>query len=293
VSDDIEVASVTLNLDGAEINKATGFIDYRNAIGSYTHPNLTNGPHVLVVTGLDKAGKTTTQTINFEKVAPYQPVYAGEIFYMPFDGDYLELVNIKEATKVGSPSFSDIAEKGKSYAGANQAYLTFPTAGITNDEFSAVFWYRVNASPDRSGILTIGPPDPALPATPNNRKSGFRLFREAAGAKQRIKLNVGTGASDSWFDGGAAADVDPAVNQWVHLAITISQSKAVVYLNGNVVSQGNFDGVDWTGCDIFSIASGAPRFMEWGHLSDQSLYDELRIFNKALTQAEIQAIMND
>jgi hypothetical protein len=64
-----------------------------------------------------------------------------------------------------------------------------------------------------------------------------------------------------------------------------------VYINGQVVSEGTFDGVDWTGCDILSIASGAPRFTEWGHLSDLSLYDELRMFNKALTQAEVQAIM--
>jgi hypothetical protein len=50
--------------------------------------------------------------------------------------------------------------------------------------------------------------------------------------------------------------------------------------------------VDWTGCDVLSIASGAPRFMEWGHLSDQSLFDELRLFNKALSQAEVQAVMD-
>jgi hypothetical protein len=37
--------------------------------------------------------------------------------------------------------------------------------------------------------------------------------------------------------------------------------------------------------------SGAPRFMEWGHLSDQSFMDELRLFNKALTQSQVQAVM--
>jgi hypothetical protein len=39
--------------------------------------------------------------------------------------------------------------------------------------------------------------------------------------------------------------------------------------------------------------SGAPRFTEWGHLSDESYMDELRIFNKALSQAEIQTIIDD
>ncbi|HKZ37938.1 MAG TPA: hypothetical protein VJ184_09820, partial [Chryseolinea sp.] len=65
----------------------------------------------------------------------------------------------------------------------------------------------------------------------------------------------------------------------------------VVYINGEIVSQGSFNGVDWAGCDVLSIASGAPRFMEWNHLSDLSLYDELRLFNRALTQEEVKATM--
>jgi hypothetical protein len=37
--------------------------------------------------------------------------------------------------------------------------------------------------------------------------------------------------------------------------------------------------------------SGAPRFTEWGHLSDLSYLDELYFFDVALTQEEIQTIM--
>src|SRR5690606_19901438 len=108
-----------------------------------------------------------------------------------------------------------------------------------------------------------------------------------------FKLNVGNGTADVWFDGGANADVDPTVDQWNHFAFTISGTECKVYINGTVVSEGAFAGVDWTGCDVLSIMSGAPRFMEWGHLSDESFMDELRIFNKALTQAEIQTIIDD
>ena len=41
-----------------------------------------------------------------------------------------------------------------------------------------------------------------------------------------------------------------------------------------------------------SIMSGVPRFSGWNHLSDLSHLDELRLFNKVLTQSEIQGIMN-
>lgn len=292
VVDDIEIQTIAVMLDGVKIQEFTDFKDYRRALETYQYETLTNGVHTLSITATDLSGKSTTQSVNFEKVAPYQPVYAGETFYMPFDGDYLELVSIQNAAKVGAPGFADDAVAGtKSYDGAADSYLTFPTEGLLTDEFSAAFWYKLNASPDRAGILTIGPPDPNLPNTPNNRKSGFRLFRENAGGKQRIKLNVGNGEADHWFDGGAAADIDPASGAWHHIAFTIAADKVAVYLNGVVVSQGTFPGIDWTGTDIMSIASGAPRFTEWGHLSDQSQIDELRLFNKALTQAEVLALM--
>ena len=290
-TDDIEIQKVAFSLDGTEVGSLSDFKDYRRAATTYTYESLTNGTHTLVVTVTDLAGKNTATTVNFEKVPPYQPVFDGETFYAPFDGDYMDLIQIVNATKVGSPGFNDAGKHGKSYAGAADAYLTFPTSGITTNEFSAAFWYNLNAAPDRSGILTIGPPDPNLPATPNNRKSGFRFFREGSPTNQTFKLNVGDGAADSWFDGGAAASLNPGTTDWVHLAFTISDSQVVVYINGNVVSQGSFAGVDWTGCDVFSIASGAPRFTEWGHLSDQSLFDELRLFNKALTKDEVVAIM--
>src|SRR5689334_17470755 len=78
-------------------------------------------------------------------------------------------------------------------------------------------------------------------AEPNKRTSGFRLFREGSATKQTFKLNVGTGTSDSWFDGGDAASINPAVTTgWIHVAFTISQTKAAVYINGNLVSSGNF-----------------------------------------------------
>lgn len=222
---------------------------------------------------------------------PYTAKYAGEIFYMPFEGNYKELISKSDATKVGSPTFAD-GKLGKAYAGAADSYLTFPTTNLKNSTFSAVFWMKINATPDRAGILVMGPPDAAAPTAMNNRTSGFRFFRENAGGKQRFKLNAGNGTADSWFDGGAAADVDPTTGTWNHFAYTISGTECVVYINGEIAKQGTFGGIDWTGCDILSIMSGAPRFTGWNHFSDLSLMDELRIFNKALTQAEVKTIMN-
>lgn len=286
--DDIELALVTVSVDGNQIASYDEFTDYRIVTRELTYDNVTIGDHVVSVSATDIVGNTTTVTANFTKEPPYVPLYEGEMLYMPFDGDYTNLVNSMPATTVGSPGFAGESYAGNNaYAGATDSYLTVPTEGLLSSQFTASFWYKVDANPNRAGILTVGPPDEDNPDAQNNRTSGFRFFREDAGGMQRFKLNVGTGDGESWFDGGSAADVDPTTNEWIHLAFTISESEAVVYINGNVVSQNSFAGVDWTGCDILSIMSGAPRFTGWNHLSDLSYMDELRIFNVALTQSEI------
>jgi hypothetical protein len=216
-----------------------------------------------------------------ENDKPYAPKYSNEVFYMPFDGDYKDLVSKTEASKVGSPGFAT-GKKGQAYAGASDSYITFPTAGITGGSYSAVLWYKVNGAPDRSGILNSG-------LASEDRTKGFRLFREGSASLQRIKLNVGTGAGETWNDGKEI--VAPATD-WVHVAFTVSPTKCIVYINGEVAAEANTTGgIDWTGCNTLSIGSGAPNFTYWGHSYDLSLYDELRLFNKELSKSEIQAII--
>ncbi|SHG21599.1 LamG-like jellyroll fold domain-containing protein [Flagellimonas flava] len=295
VTDDIEVASIQASIDGNQIAAMSDFLDYRRVlVDNVTYDNLADGNHTFNVSATDLDGKNTSVTVNFVKEPAYVPLYAGEVLYMPFDGDYFDLVGLRPANQVGSPGFNGEGFVGlDSYAGASNSHLELASEGMLSDEFSAVFWYKVNADPDRAGVLVIGPPDTenaGFPETQNLRTNGFRFFRENAGGEQRFKLNVGTGAGEAWFDGGDAADL-PADAGWSHMAFTISQSRATVYINGEIVSQGDFAGVDWTNCDLVSIMSGAPRFTGWGHLSDLSNMDELRMFNRELSQNEIQSIM--
>ena len=199
----------------------------------------------------------------------------GQMFYMDFEDNFEEYQSLNEATAVGSPGFA-VGKVGNAYAGAENSYLTFSTAAMAAPLSSTMtfsFWYKVNATPDRAGLLVIGPKQEGAPADKqNNRSSGFRLFRENASGMQRIKANVGNGEADTWVDGAEAADIDPAKDTW----------------HGEEVKSSDVS-ISWKGCDIMSIGSGSPRFNEWGHKSDHSLIDELRIYNKALSATDIKA----
>ncbi|WP_047418332.1 LamG domain-containing protein [Cellulophaga sp. Hel_I_12] len=297
VEDDLGIANITVVLDGAEIANISSFANAKLVVVDDLTSEVATGMHTLTITVTDINDVVATQSATFEKkdTPPYFPVFEGENFYMAFDGDYSEAISGSEATQVGTVGFTVDAKVGTgAYAGATDSYLTYPATALQSQTFSATMWYNLNATPNRAGILVMGPEDTANPNFPNvqnNRRNGFRFFREnGAAGFQRFKLNVGNGTADSWIDGGTAADVANDAG-WVHLAFTISPSKAVVYINGVAVRESTISGVDFTGCDLLSIMSGAPRFSEWGHKSDLSNLDELRIFNKELSQEEITNVI--
>lgn len=290
VTDDIEITNIEITLNGSPLETYTEFTDFRRVTRAHLSDSLALGDYTFAVTATDGSGKSTTKEVDFEISNVYQAKYDGEFFYMPFEGNaYLDLLEELSATKVGNPGFA-AGKSGRAYAGATNGYVTLPAAELINDEFSASFWYKVNAAPDRAGILTVSPPGP----TNNNRTSGFRFFREGGATNQTFKLNVGNGTADVWVDGGAAASINPAnTTGWIHLAFTISPTRAAVYIDGVMVKESVLTGLSWAGCDVFTIGSGAPNFTEWNHLSDLSLIDELRIFDKALTLEEVQEIFED
>ncbi len=234
---------------------------------------------------------------NYPEEPPKPPISEdGQIFYLSFEDNYKDAVSDQDATKVGNPDFAD-GKVGKAYAGIQDGYLTFRLSDLASElgsDLTVGFWYRVNANPDRAGIIVIGPAtEGASPEAQNNRTSGFRIFREKGddnNTVQRIKANVGNGTGDGWLDGGTNADIAVTAG-WKYITLTLTEGKATFYIDGEEVASNDLSRISWAGCDIMSIGSGVPRFTEWGHLSDNSLIDELRIYNKALTAQEIKDII--
>ncbi|MEO1011094.1 MAG: LamG domain-containing protein [Bacteroidota bacterium] len=296
-SDDIELGTVRVVMDGTEVANYNSFKDYRRFIvDDLVYDGIGDGAHELAVTATDLDGKSTTTTSSFTKEPAYIPKYAGEILYMSFDGDYTDLISFQKAGVEGDPGFNDESLNGPSaYAGALNSYLTLTTEELTNPEFSAIFWLNLNDAANREGLkragLLVMSPPMTEGGTRNDLTKGFRLFREEVGGNQVVKLNVGSGETGHWFDGGQAAALPNG--EWANVAFTLSADTATVYINGQVVSTGLYDGVDWTDCNILSIMSGDPNFTQWNHWSDQSLLDDLRIFNRVLSQEEVQQIIGD
>ncbi|MGE5943357.1 MAG: LamG-like jellyroll fold domain-containing protein [Flavobacteriales bacterium] len=292
VEDDIEVGSITVMLDGMEIAsyEVGSYVDYRIVNKTLTNDNIAIGEHTLTVTATDLVGNVTTSTSNFSKEPPYTPLYPGEILYMPFNGDYTDLVTSTPASEVGSPGFNvGGGISGSAYQGAANSYLTFPSDNLAQgSNFSATFWLKIDASDGRAGIISMAPTDPS---SPSDKPSGFGLIREANGSNQKFILLVGNGTNATWVNPGDPATIDPSVNNWVHFGITISENNLSLYMDGELVGQSAFTGIDWTGVGDLSIMSGDPNFSGWNHKTEKGQMDELRLYNTTLTQDEVQTIM--
>lgn len=285
VTDDVALKTVVVKYDAEVLTTYSTFTDVKHlSINDLVKTGVPNGSHTITLIATDSDNNVVTKTADFVKkeAEPYIPKYNGEVFYMPFEGNFYDLVSANPASEVGTPGFAGSGALGttNSYVAGTNNYLTFPTSGLTSNEFSGSFWYKVNSNPDRAGILVVG--------KDTERFQGFRLFREGSATEQRIKLNVGTGSGDSWNDGGV---LNAAVGDWVNITFTISATESKIYFNGELQNTATFSNpIDWTGCTTMTIGSGGPTFSYWNHLSDNSKMDELRLFNKALTLSEVQNI---
>lgn len=286
-SDDIELGKVIATLDGNVISTDTSFLDYRNLSKDYVFKGLSLGNHLFKVEATDLTGKTTSKTFNFT-VSKYNPLLASESLYVPFNSgnDFNDLVNLLSPSIVGAPSTAT-GKNGVAYKGGTDSYFSFPLSGLYSDKgISFTFWYKVNASPDRAGIITI---NDNTNDKDENRFQGLRLFREGNATSQRIKLNVGTNTGESWNDGGVI-NVDGST--WVHVGVTVSPTESKIYLNGVLQNTATYkQPFDFSTSTTLNIGSGAPSFTYWNHLSDLSVIDELRVYNTALTDAEVKATM--
>lgn len=291
IADDIELSKVDISLNGNLLKSYTDFIDYRGMKGVYTYPDLGVGAHTFTVVATDLSGKTTTKTFSFN-ISKYNKLLESETLYVPFNpgGDYKDLINFVSPTVIGAPASTSATggHVGAAYQGATDSYLSFPLTGLySSDGISFSFWYKLNASPDRSGIIVINDNDNN---SDDNRTGGMRLFREGSATSQTLKINVGIGSGgESWNDGGALSGTNAP---WVHVAVTISPTESKIYFNGVLQRTATYTtGFNFSSSSTVSVGSGAPSFTYWDHKSDLSLYDEFRVFNKVLTPEEIQTLM--
>jgi arabinan endo-1,5-alpha-L-arabinosidase len=91
--------------------------------------------------------------------------------------------------------------------------------------------------------------------------------------------------SSRWYDGTSGMTVN--TGEWTHLALIVNKGKVRFYVNG----EQKFNGSSFP--DIFTSASSSFSLgVNWWDPPFQGMIDELRVYDGALSQSEIEELYN-
>ena len=159
----------------------------------------------------------------------------------------------------------------KSVAGQNKGRINYNFSDII-DQFTICFWININLLRASEDMVFTG-------STPLN----FYLTRNGIGSNYKIYM-FGNTTAFLTLNGAWVAD-----NKWRHIIITAeksgTQTKLTSYLNGE------FNGTQTSGTWVSN--SGVSWIQLYGYnLTFQGNLDDLRFYNKVLTQEQITELYN-
>jgi len=153
-----------------------------------------------------------------------------------------------------------------------QNYATLPAATYFSGDFTIECWVNPTAHTNWSRIIDFG----------NGAGSNNVLFA----------TSYGTSGQPGFYVGGAQfqANAQIPLNQWTHLAATLSGNTATIYINGVASGTANFP----VPANITRNYNYIGRSnWGWGDPSPSASFDDLRIWSVAKTGGEILASMNN
>jgi len=217
--------------------------------------------------------------------------------YWAFDGSYIDSVSKTAATGVGT-SFTG-GFKGQALQGADKGYVIsdIPNAIKNLSSFTIDYW--IKTPQNTSGILA-----PIVISRNDQFWGALDMFYENGSTATSGNLKVHfNGQSEVWFTNG---NVSNPWNTWINIALTYdaASSTFTLYQGGSAIATTQASGL---GNLVFpatatKIIFGTEQFQAtpslgtaggaqpWAaYLTGQM--DEMRIYNKALSASDIQALI--
>jgi hypothetical protein len=212
-----------------------------------------------------------------EFITPADPGSAGLIAYYPLDGNGNDMAGNHDGTVTGSPPFVTGVEGQALNIIADGQYITIPyAADLAMNSFTVSVWTNVAASDIARGII----------GTRFNSDNTFDLKVE----NTRIHGDIGDGSA--WLNtsvdivtarGGV---IDPGTWHHIVYAIDDATDTATLYLDGALAATATF-----TGTPLFMKPDQELRIgMDYPSEPMRGAIDEVRIYNRVLSQAEAAAL---
>ncbi len=235
-------------------------------------------------------------------------------FYVPFDSTSPEDAQLKFRFRdsiSGNPCFppnnsitSSNGISGKCFNNVDGTFLRYLNTNdfVNSTSMSIAFWMKHDGVPanDAQFVFSI----PSTAGHWSNATMFLILDHTGAGATKEmavLKLMIADSKGEKWFelvknDAGDTRMPNIYDNNWHHLAFAYDEatSNMTIYRDGIL-----FQTINWNGHGALSIEANkvdgfrlGGKTTDWGKSYIGSL-DQLRLYNKALTTAEVQELFNN
>lgn len=221
---------------------------------------------------------------------------ANLVAYWGFNGDYIESKSGAAGDNTGT-TFS-VGVKGQAMQGALNSYVTqTPPASVAGvHSFSITYW--VNSPAPSSGIIGM-----VNLAKTDGFWGNIDMFFEngSSSTNGKFRAHITNGPVDAWV---AKDGLPNLFDRWIHVGLTYDETSSTftLYINGNSVATttaAGFGPINFT--NIGKLVFGCVQFQTnpsqtsstgsqpWASYLTGRM-DEIRIYNKALSGAEVSAL---
>jgi hypothetical protein len=211
----------------------------------------------------------------FEKVIPnYSSINAYLTNYWPFNNNLNDVISGLNLYGGSGGSFtSDRLNQQSSALLLNPGYLLFPPSIYFKGDMTISVWVKPNSVIGFARVIDCG-----------NGASLNNLILSLKGQSGPYICSCNTGCVN------IHSVKQLQVGKWYHFAYTIEGTLAKLYVNGNIWAQGT------QGSPISVTRSKCYLGRSNWNADPQSIYalvDDLKFFNKSLTETEVKKVMNN
>ncbi len=274
-SDDVAVASVQFLLDGAPLLAEDTSAPYSI---SWSTLATSNGVHQLAARARDTGGNLTTTANTSITVANSSLTGAVALYAFEETGGVTTVTdgsgNANTGSIAGATRVLGKYGNGLFFNGAN-AMVSVPNSSSLNVTTGLTLMAWLNPSSLgawKTAIMKEMPGD-----------ENWALYSSDSADHPRTGLRAG---------GNQYAISAPSplpLNTWTHVAVSYNGSAFNIYVNGTLVNTLPVTGAVTTSTSPLRIGCNAI----WGGEFFHGIIDEVRVYNRGLTQAEIQSSMNN
>ena len=282
-ADDTRVTSVQFTLDGEDLGPALTKAPYTISWNSAMEPN---GRHVLTAVVRDAArNQSVSLPVTVTSFNRSAPTTRGLIASYSFDHRVGPIVVDDSAHDLGGSISGGAAWAASGRYGSALAFdgtddvVTIPHAAALELATGMTVEAWVNPSKVDSAWRSVVMKEIAVA----NSAPGFAYALYAMSETDRPSASVNTGDRDQHVRGVATLPR----NRWTHLAATYDGATARLFVNGVAVSRREIGGAIIGSSGPLSIGGNG----QWPEEAFAGLVDEVRIYKRALSAAEIRVDM--